>query len=44
VVDVLNQPAFNHRVEVTRGLLAEEAGELLQQFFRSLRSRQTEET
>jgi tRNA(adenine34) deaminase len=37
VIDVLGQPAFNHRVEVVRGVLAEEAGELLQEFFRTLR-------
>jgi len=37
VVDVLRQPAFNHRVEVVTGVLADEAGELLQAFFRSLR-------
>lgn len=38
VVDVLRQPAFNHRVEVVEGVLAGEAGELLQAFFRSLRA------
>jgi tRNA(adenine34) deaminase len=37
VVDVLGRPEFNHRVEVTRGVLADEAGALLQQFFRRLR-------
>jgi tRNA(adenine34) deaminase len=37
VIDVLGQPAFNHRVEVIRGILAREAGDLLQQFFRQLR-------
>lgn len=37
VVDVLSEPAFNHRVMVERGVLAEESGELLQQFFRRLR-------
>lgn len=38
IVDVLRQPAFNHRVEVVEGVLAEEAGELLQRFFRRLRT------
>ncbi len=38
IIDVLGQPAFNHRVAVTTGVLAEEAGALLQQFFRRLRS------
>jgi tRNA(adenine34) deaminase len=37
VIDVLGQPAFNHRVEVVPGVLADEAGELLQEFFRRLR-------
>lgn len=37
IVDVLGEPAFNHRVEVERGVMAEEAGALLQQFFRMLR-------
>jgi tRNA(adenine34) deaminase len=42
VIDVLGQPAFNHRVEVVRGVLADETGELLQQFFRQLRGRPDE--
>ena len=37
VVDVLGRPEFNHHVAVTRGVLADEAGALLQQFFRRLR-------
>lgn len=37
IIDVLGQPAFNHRVEVVSGVLADEAGDLLQQFFRQLR-------
>ena len=37
IIDVFGQTAFNHQVEVVSGVLAEEAGELLQQFFRSLR-------
>ena len=37
VVDVLSEPAFNHHVNVERGVLAAEAAELMQQFFRSLR-------
>jgi len=37
VVAVLREPAFNHRVEVTAGVLADEAAALLQQFFRLLR-------
>jgi tRNA(adenine34) deaminase len=37
ILEVLSEPAFNHRVSVTSGVLAEEAGELLQRFFRLLR-------
>jgi tRNA(adenine34) deaminase len=37
VINVLGEPAFNHQVQVERGVLAEEAAELMQQFFRSLR-------
>lgn len=37
VVEVLSEPAFNHRVQVTSGVLAGEAGALLQRFFRLLR-------
>jgi tRNA(adenine34) deaminase len=37
IIDVLGQTAFNHRVEVVSGVLADEAGELLQRFFRQLR-------
>jgi tRNA(adenine34) deaminase len=38
VVDVLGHPEFNHRVEVVRGVLAGAAGDLMQQFFRQLRT------
>ena len=34
---VLDEPAWNHRVRVTGGVLAAEAGELLQTFFRMRR-------
>ncbi len=37
IVDVLGRPEFNHHVEVVSGILADEAGALMQQFFRSLR-------
>ena len=33
VLNVLAEPAFNHRPEVTGGVLAEECGELLKEFF-----------
>jgi tRNA(adenine34) deaminase len=37
VLSVLNHPALNHRVEVTSGVLADEAGAILTQFFRARR-------
>ena len=37
IVDVLGASGFNHRVDVTRGVLEEDSAELLQEFFRSLR-------
>jgi len=35
--DLVRDPRLNHRVEVTSGVLAEEAGELLRAFFRARR-------
>lgn len=37
IVQVLGAPGFNHHVQVTSGVLADEAAELLQIFFRQLR-------
>lgn len=37
VLQVLNHPALNHRMEVAGGLQAEEASELLRAFFRERR-------
>ncbi|HLY39565.1 MAG TPA: tRNA adenosine(34) deaminase TadA [Terracidiphilus sp.] len=37
VLEVLNHPLLNHQMEVQRGLMAEEAGELLKGFFRERR-------
>jgi tRNA(adenine34) deaminase len=37
VVELLRDPRFNHRVAVTRGVLAEEAQALLERFFAGLR-------
>ena len=39
IVDVLRNESFNHRVAITRGILEEESGILMQQFFRSLREK-----
>ncbi len=37
VLEVMNHPSLNHRVEVASGLLAAECGALLTNFFRSRR-------
>lgn len=37
VIEVLNEPRFNHRVLVKTGVLEEESAALLQAFFRQLR-------
>src|SRR3954463_10022918 len=39
VLQVLNHPALNHQMEVIPGVLAEECGALLQEFFRSRRAK-----
>jgi tRNA(adenine34) deaminase len=36
-VDLTESPAFNHRIEVMGGVIADECGEVLQDFFRSRR-------
>ena len=41
-LEVLNHPLLNHRVEVTRDLLAEECGTMLSSFFRARRTKSTE--
>jgi tRNA(adenine34) deaminase len=38
VMQVLNHPALNHRMEVTVGVLAEECSAILQSFFRERRT------
>lgn len=38
VLEVLNHPRLNHQMLMERGILAEEAGELLRSFFREKRS------
>ena len=38
VLDVLGEPRLNHRPEVVGGVLGEEAGELLREFFRERRA------
>ena len=39
IVDVLNAEGFNHRIDITSGILEDEAANLLQQFFRMLRQK-----
>jgi tRNA(adenine34) deaminase len=43
VLSVLNHPQLNHRVEVISGLLAEECGTMLTNFFRARRATSSEE-
>src|ERR1700679_1870928 len=38
VVAVMNHPALNHRVELVEGVLAEECGKMLTDFFRARRT------
>jgi len=38
VLSVMNHPALNHRVEVVEGVLAEECGAMLSDFFRRKRA------
>lgn len=40
---LLNDPRFNHECEVTEGILAEECGQILTDFFRALRERKKQE-
>jgi tRNA(adenine34) deaminase len=37
VTDVIHEPRLNHRVDVTTGVLAEECGDVLREFFRGKR-------
>jgi tRNA(adenine34) deaminase len=37
IMNVLNHPQLNHKLEVVGGVLAEECGALLQNFFRARR-------
>ena len=38
VIAVMNHPALNHRVELVNGVLAEECGKMLTDFFRAKRT------
>lgn len=39
ILDIVNQPRFNHRVEVISGIMEDECREIIQKFFKSLRSK-----
>ena len=39
VVNLLNQPSFNHQVEIGRGILEDESQALIRRFFKELRER-----
>lgn len=39
LMNLLNEPRFNHQVPVVAGVLEEECGQLLKDFFRSLRNK-----
>jgi len=39
VYDISNEPRFNHSIEVTKGVLKDEASSILKDFFTKLRSR-----
>ena len=43
VLDVIHEPRLNHRVQVTPGVLADECGDLLREFFQRKRKRAEEE-
>ncbi len=42
VLNILQEPRFNHQVDVTRGVLEEECGGMLTAFFRGLRTKKAE--
>lgn len=39
ILNLLDHPGFNHRVEITRDVCAEESTKILQRFFKELRER-----
>lgn len=43
ILDILNEPRFNHQVEVTEGVLAEECAALMKSFFKRFRKAAQEE-
>jgi tRNA(adenine34) deaminase len=43
LMNLLQEPRFNHQSEVTAGILGEECGQMLSDFFRQLRKRKKDE-
>lgn len=43
VLNLLQVQAFNHQVEIVRGIMEEECTEMMQEFFRELRNKKKEE-
>ena len=43
ILNILEMPAFNHQVKVSRGILEEECSTILKQFFTELRERNKKE-
>lgn len=43
ILNILEMPAFNHQVDVTRGILEEECSHMLTSFFKELRIRNKKE-
>ena len=39
VLNILQEPRFNHQVEVTEGVLGDECSNMLKEFFKELRQR-----
>lgn len=39
VLNILNEPKFNHRVDVTEGILCDECSEIMSEFFKKFREK-----
>ena len=37
IINILDMPAFNHQVSITRGVCQQECSEMLKEFFKNLR-------
>ena len=44
VLNILQEPRFNHQTEITTGVLEQECSSILSDFFRSLRRKKSEES